>query len=68
MRRCEGKRRMWRGNRLGNYKCGRKAKFVFETYVGLSRSHYVCGDEECVRSITDGYGANNFRALKTEKV
>ena len=61
--RCEGKRRMWRGNRLGDYKCGRKAKFVFQTYVGLSRSHYVCGDRDCVASITNGYSPNNWRAL-----
>ena len=63
MNRCEGRRRMWRGHTLGTFKCGRKAKYVFETYVGLTRSHVVCGDDECVRSITHGYGANNWREL-----
>lgn len=62
-RRCEGKRRMWRGHRLGNFKCGRKARFVFQSYVGTSTTHYTCGDNECVGSITSGYPANNWREL-----
>ena len=63
MNRCEGKRRMWRGRTLGTFKCGRKAKYVFETRVGLTRNHYTCGDDECVRSITAGYPAANWREL-----
>lgn len=63
--RCEGKRRMWRGHTLGTFKCGRKATHVFQTYVGLSTTHYVCGGEDgCVQSITGGYRAMNFRELK----
>ena len=63
MNRCQGRRRMWRGRTFGTFACGRKARYAFETYVGLSRTYHVCGDEECVRSITDGYGANNWREL-----
>lgn len=62
-KRCEGKRRMWRGHRLGTYACGRTARFVFQTYVGLTRTHYVCGDDECTRSITVGYTAHDWREL-----
>jgi hypothetical protein len=61
--RCGGKRRMWRRHTLGTYKCGRKAKFVFQTYVGLCNTHYTCGDDECVRSLTSGYPAQNMRRL-----
>lgn len=63
-KRCEGTRRMWRGNRLGDFKCGRVARYVFQTYVGLSRTHYVCaGDDGCMGSLTGGYPANNVREL-----
>lgn len=62
-RRCEGKRRMWRNHRLGTFKCGRVARVAFETYVGVTRSHYACDDAECMASITQGYGANNVREL-----
>lgn len=62
-RKCEGKRRMQRGNTFGLFKCGRKARFSFETYVGLTRSHYVCDDSECFTSITGGYSAGNVREL-----
>jgi hypothetical protein len=48
---------------LATRSCGRKARFTFQTYVGLTRSHYVCGDDECTASITQGYGANNWREL-----
>lgn len=61
--RCQGKRRMQRGRTFGTYKCGRVARYVFQTYVGLSRSHYTCGDDECTASLTHGYGANNYRAV-----
>lgn len=54
---------MWRGRTLGTYKCGRVARFVFETRVGLSRTHYVCADTECFHSIAGGYPAANVRAL-----
>lgn len=63
MNTCQGKRRMMRGHVWGLFPCRRKARYVFETYVGLSRSHYTCGEDECVRSITSGYPANNFREL-----
>jgi hypothetical protein len=62
--RCEGRRRKQRGHVFGTFACGRKARFVFQTYVGLSRTHYVCGgDDGCVGSITSGYPANNMREL-----
>lgn len=61
--RCEGKRRMWRGRTLGTFKCGRKATYVFQTYVGTSNTHYVCNEDECLRHITGGYPANNMREL-----
>ena len=62
--RCEGTRRMWRGRVLGNFKCGRKATHVFQTYVGTCTTHYVCGgDDGCVGSITHGYPAQNMRKL-----
>lgn len=54
---------MWRRHTLGVFKCGRKARYTFQTYVGLTRSHAVCGDDECVRSITTGYPVNNWREL-----
>lgn len=62
-RRCEGKRRMWRGRRLGTYKCGRVARYTFQTYVGLTRSHYACDGDECWDSLTNGYAAHNVREL-----
>lgn len=61
---CEGKRRMWRGRVLGTFKCGRKATHTFTTRVGLTRTHFVCGgDDGCVRSITGGYTAHDWREL-----
>lgn len=62
-KRCEGRRRMWRGNTLGTFKCGRKAKYVFQSYVGYSTTHYVCGDNECVASVASGYPTQNWRQL-----
>jgi hypothetical protein len=59
---CEGKRRMWRGHKLGTFKCGRKATAIITTNVGLSRTHYVCDDSECWAHITAGYPASS-RAL-----
>lgn len=62
--RCQGKRRKQRGHVFGLFACGRKATHVFQTYVGTSTTHYVCGgDEGCVSSITSGYPAMNMRAL-----
>lgn len=61
-RRCEGSRRMMRRGVLGTFKCGRKARFVFESYVGLCTTHYTCGDDQCVRSIT-AYPVNNWREI-----
>jgi hypothetical protein len=60
---CSGKRRMWRGHTLGNYKCGRVATHTFETRVGMTRKHATCGADECVRSVTQGYPAFNFREV-----
>ena len=57
-RRCEGKRRMWRGHVLGTYKCGRKATHVTTTKVGYSKTHYVCDDRECFNHIREGYPAD----------
>lgn len=63
MTKCQGTRRMWRGHTLGNFKCGRKAKITFQTYVGTTKAHFSCNDDECVRSITGGYRAMNVREL-----
>jgi hypothetical protein len=60
--RCQGKRRMWRGPRLGTYACGRRATAVVTTRVGLSRTHYVCDDPECFAHTAGGYPASS-RAL-----
>lgn len=65
--RCEGQRRMQRGHTFGKFKCTRKAKYVFQTYVGTSNTHYTCGDSECTSSITEGYGVNNYRAIDERK-
>lgn len=62
-KRCEGKRRKWRGRTLGTFACGRNATYTFQSYVGLCTTHYVCDDAECLRHITSGYPANNMRAL-----
>jgi hypothetical protein len=65
-RRCEAKRRMWRGSHLGDFKCGRVARYTFQTYVGLCRTHYVCGEDACMRALTGGYPANNVRAIPVQ--
>ena len=62
-KKCQGKRRKCRGHTFGTFACGRNATHVFQTYVGLSRTHYVCDDAECMQHITQGYGANNLRAI-----
>lgn len=54
---------MWRGARLGDYACGRVARYVFETRVGLTRTHRTCGDDDCVRSLTQGYPVFAWRDL-----
>lgn len=56
--RCEGKRRQVRGATFGVFKCGRKAKGVVVTKMGFSESHPCCGDDECFRSIAQGYPAD----------
>jgi hypothetical protein len=61
-KRCQGRRRKWRGHVLGMFACGRKATHVMETRVGLSRTHYVCDDPECFDYIRAGYPASS-RAL-----
>ena len=55
---CQGKRRMWRGRRLGTYACGRKATTVVTTNVGFSRTHLVCDDPECYDHVRQGYPAS----------
>lgn len=57
---CEGKRRQWRGHTLGTYKCGRNATGRVETRVGTTVTRWVCDDEECYRSIAEGYPAVYF--------
>lgn len=61
--RCQGRRRKWRGHVLGMFACGRKATYTFQTYVGLTVTHYVCDDDACLRHITGGYRAHNMRKL-----
>lgn len=61
--RCQGQRRAWRRGVLSTGKCGRVARFTFQTYVGLTRTHYVCADNECMGSLTHGYRAMNVREL-----
>lgn len=53
--RCEGKRRQFRGNAYGVFKCTRKATTVVTTNVGFSKTHYCCDSDECFGSITGGY-------------
>lgn len=55
--RCEGKRRQFRGNSYGTFKCGRKATTQVETHVGFTEHHVCCNDDECYRSIAHGYPA-----------
>lgn len=62
-KRCQGKRRKQRGHVFGTFACGRNATAVFETRVGLTRTHYVCDDAECMASLTHGYGAYNIREI-----
>ncbi len=61
---CEGKRRQFRGPTYGTYKCGRLATGTVETHLGFTEHHSVCDDEECFRSITQGYPAN-FTPFRT---
>lgn len=56
--RCEGKRRQFRGNTYGTFKCGRKATGTIETRVGFTEHHHACDDEQCYRSIAAGYPAS----------
>jgi len=58
-RRCEGRRRKWRGRVFGTFACGRKATHLVETRVGYSETHYVCGDGQCYDSVTHGYPASS---------
>jgi len=64
MNRCEGTRRTVRRGVFGTFKCGRKARFTFQTYVGTTRTHYHCGQDDCsVSNITQGYAAHNWREI-----
>lgn len=63
-RRCEAKRRKWRGRVFGTFACGRKARYVFQSYVGTTTTHYACGQDDCdARSIIGGYTIHNWREL-----
>lgn len=53
--RCEGKRRQFRGNGYGVFKCMRKATAVVTTNVGFSERHFCCDSDECFGAITGGY-------------
>lgn len=57
MHRCEGKRRQFKRNAFGVFKCGRKATGVVETRVGFTERHYCCDGDECFSSIAAGYPA-----------
>lgn len=61
VRRCEGRRRMWRRGRLDTFKCGAKATWLVTTQVGLSRTHYCCDEPDCFGSIAQGYPASSTR-------
>jgi hypothetical protein len=56
-KRCEGKRRQFRGGTFGVFKCGRKATGTVTTQVGFSETHHVCSDEACQAYISSGYPA-----------
>lgn len=56
--RCEGKRRQFRKNSYGTFKCGRKATTRVETHVGFTEQHYCCDSDECYRYIASGYPAS----------
>ena len=61
--RCEGKRRQFRRNSYGVFKCMRNATGTVTTNVGFSETHYVCDDDQCFSSIACGYPAQ-FTPLK----
>lgn len=50
---CQGKRRQ----NFEIKRCRRVAKWRITTMVGYSRTHYVCDDNDCYRSVTNGYHA-----------
>lgn len=54
-RRCQARRRKWRGNVLGKFACGRKATAVMTYYVGTAGTGYVCDDPECHSYLSGGY-------------
>lgn len=58
-KRCEGRRRKWRGHVYGTFACGRKATHVVETHVGFTEHHYICDDGDCFYSVTHGYPASS---------
>lgn len=57
MEKCEGKRRMFRRNSYGTFKCGRKATVRVETHVGFTEHHRCCDSDECLAYISSGYPA-----------
>jgi len=61
---CEGKRRQFRKNKFGFFKCARKATVVITTALGFSERHYCCDDDECFRAITGGYPPVNCQSIK----
>lgn len=54
---CDGRRRQWRGNKWGTFKCRNKAVGTVETHLGFTEHHHVCSSDECWSSITQGYTA-----------
>jgi hypothetical protein len=54
---CQGKRRQFRGNAYGVFKCTKNAVATVETHVGFTEHRYVCDHEECYSSIACGYPA-----------
>jgi len=65
--RCSGRREQFRNGKQDLFKCSRKATGIVETQVGFSEHHYICDDDECYRSIAQGYPAC-FKPFCNEKV
>lgn len=55
--RCSAKRYGFKRGKFGTHNCGRLAKGVVETHVGMTEHHPCCGDTGCVRWISGGYPA-----------
>lgn len=53
--RCQGKRRQFRGSTYGTFKCMKQATGTVETHLGFTEYHNCCDNDECYRSIAQGY-------------